>query len=125
MPPRRKAVPVKAGDAISVYWSGDNQWYDGTVQAFNADGTCQLLYADGEREPALDLATEKYKPKAGKVLELIDRVRAWDGDVSKQLREIALVLRDMCKSRGLFVLPHWLDVRSFVSGVRVCRGVGF
>lgn len=36
----------------------------------------------------------------GEPSELIDRVRASDGGVSKQLKEIGDVLRDICKCLG-------------------------
>lgn len=91
MPSKRK---VKVGDAISVYWPDDRTWYDGEVKSIDAiSGTCEVLYNDGERE-TLNLEEEKYKSKGGKGEELIDRVLASHGDISKQLEHIADVLRD-------------------------------
>lgn len=89
---RRK---VKAGDAISVYWRADQWWYDGEVKWIDeATNVCEVLYEDGEREE-LNLTRERYKIKDGKGEELIDRVLASEGDVSKQLKHIADVIRDI------------------------------
>jgi len=92
MPSKRK---VKTGDAISVYWRADRKWYDGEVKLIDGvSGICEVLYEDGEREE-LNLAKERYKIKDGKCQELIDRVLASEGVVSKQLKHIADVIRDI------------------------------
>ena len=116
---------VKAGDAISVYWPEDRKWYDGQVESINAIScTCEVLYDDGERG-LLNLLEEKYKVKrGGEGDRLIDRVRASNGDVSKQLDHIGAALIDMCKCfREFYRVAHRpgvLDKLSFlVSGVRM------
>jgi len=92
----RSKRKVKAGDAISVYWRADRTWYDGEVKWIDeVSGICEVLYEDGEREE-LNLAKERYKiKKDGKGEELIDRVVASEGDVSKQLKHVADVIRDI------------------------------
>lgn len=95
MPSKRK--DVKAGDAISVYWRADRTWYHGEVISIDeVSGICEVLYEDGEREQ-LNLAKERYKIKDGKERkeELIDRVLASEGDLSKQLQHVADVLKDI------------------------------
>lgn len=84
------------GDAISVYWWKDKTWYDGRVQTYDAEsGIWEVRYDDSERQTGNLLKQTKYKCKAkpgSKAEELIDRVCANDGEVSKQRKDIGHVL---------------------------------
>lgn len=114
---RRGSMPAKvemeAGDAISVLWPKEGSWYDGRVESFDAvTGICEVLYHDGERQRLDFFNQKKYKIKlpGGKSVELIDRVRASDRDVKKQLQYIGESLREMGKWLGSFPLVQRPDV---------------
>lgn len=106
MPAGSGATRATQGDAISVYWPLDKTWYDGRIESFDAvSGDCEVLYDDGERQTLNLFKQTKYKCKVKqgvRVVELIDIVRAVDGDVSKQLKHIGDALRSMCKCRFAF-----------------------
>jgi hypothetical protein len=66
--------------------------YDGKVQTYDVEsGICEVRYDNGERQIGNLLKQTKYKCKAkpgSKAEELIDRMRANDGEESKQLKDI-------------------------------------
>jgi predicted nucleic acid-binding Zn-ribbon protein len=42
--------PYKNGDRVQGYFDDLAAWFDGTVAAVNADGTCHITYDDGDEE---------------------------------------------------------------------------
>lgn len=101
------------GERVEVFWPDDNQFYTGTVTAFNPeDNTHQIDYDDGDIEK-LDMAKEKWKFQNSDVMIGNDIHISPGDDLQSAEKEASLMYFERFKYKD-FLISHTEGLPSFV-----------